>query len=49
MRFLANRMHQIPGGKWEGLREYMANKGDLIPWVVQVVEKRVGGLEQLLE
>jgi hypothetical protein len=42
-------MHWSLGGKWEGPRDYVAEKGDPIPWVVQVEGKRVGGLELLLE
>jgi hypothetical protein len=49
VRFLANRVHWSPGGKWEGSRNYMAEKGDPITWVLQVVGKRVDELELLLE
>jgi hypothetical protein len=49
MIFLSNQVHWSPRGKWEGLRDYVVEKGDPIPWVVQVVGKRVGGLELLLE
>jgi len=31
------------------MRDYVENKGDSIPWVVQVEGKRYGGLELLLE
>ena len=49
MRFISNRVHWSPGGKWEGAKDYMEKKGDPIPWVAQVEGKRVGGLELLLE
>jgi hypothetical protein len=31
MRFISNRVHWSPGGKWEGAKDYMEKKGDPIP------------------
>jgi hypothetical protein len=43
-------VHYIPGGKWEGSRDYMEEKGDPIPWVVRIEGKeRIGGLEFVVE
>jgi hypothetical protein len=49
MRFLSKKMNRSLGGKWEFLRDYMEEKGDPIPCVVQVEGNKANGLELLLE